>query len=199
MVVPELDRNDIEVGRIVDRLRDDNVFQRRRRRLGKSHSPNWRSFNGADVFQRRRRPEHPEDTTSFNAQIARASMGPTSFNVGDYPSAGGGSRPQIGFNGADVFQRRRHASWCGPCVRWKTASMGPTSFNVGDNACLLTCLTFSARNFQASMGPTSFNVGDRSRRKSPAGKDLRIGFREVLQGGLSRTLRVLLPFSTPYK
>ena len=60
-------------------------------------------FNGADVFQRRRPLIH----RSPNRPVRLASMGPTSFNVGDVPG---------GIGTGTVFR----------------ASMGPTSFNVGD-------------------------------------------------------------------
>ena len=107
-------------------------------------------------------------------------MGPTSFNVGDSrtPAASVNSRPlqwgrrlstsetptyppyrggvRSGFNGADVFQRRRPASLATCSMVFSSASMGPTSFNVGDG----NRINFTDGGNKASMGPTSFNVGD---------------------------------------
>ena len=80
-----------------------DVFQRRRQPGFRAKSrPKQTSFNGADVFQRRR----PHEDTPTHTQKA-ASMGPTSFNVGDHTLSGSRTAPVSGFNGADVFQRRR--------------------------------------------------------------------------------------------
>ena len=83
-------------------------------------------------------------------------MEPTSFNVGDGDTINGGRDAVKGFNGADVFQRRR----LGPAVRHVslrvTASMEPTSFNVGDKGFTV----HECADREASMEPTSFNVGD---------------------------------------
>ena len=87
-----------------------------------------------------------------------------------------------GFNGADVFQRRRLASTRAEMNAALAASMEPTSFNVGDprnhrngvsshlalqwSRRLSTSETvwlsvLSTNVTVASMEPTSFNVGDR--------------------------------------
>ena len=121
----------------------------------------------SDVYKVVTTPLASMGPTSFNVgdlqatvratrQRQRASMGPTSFNVGDEPR----QLQQIGgavcFNGADVFQRRRPVRrGCFRVWPW-VASMGPTSFNVGDSLC--DCP--EAITDMASMGPTSFNVGD---------------------------------------
>ena len=105
-----------------------DVFQRRRRERVWEAGHDRRRFNGADVFQRRRRCNdlrHP-------IRLGTASMEPTSFNVGDNATHQQPTPPPPRFNGADVFQRRRLR--CARCARFRStlASMEPTSFNVGD-------------------------------------------------------------------
>ena len=86
------------------------------------------SFNGADVFQRRR--QRWKVTSSSWKSLA--SMEPTSFNVGDINCLCPKCTRRRSFNGADVFQRRRRGSGRLGDDSWDAASMEPTSFNVGD-------------------------------------------------------------------
>ena len=85
-------------------------------------------------------------------------MEPTSFNVGDHVSTARRRPPdRQGFNGADVFQRRRPSGPNDGALSNLVASMEPTSFNVGDPRYPGTEDTLV---LIASMEPTSFNVGD---------------------------------------
>ena len=115
-------------------------------------NPASTGFNGADVFQRRRhrlavsekyqtpmlqwsrRLSTSETDQPLHSKTRRniASMEPTSFNVGDYENAYDEALAKFGFNGADVFQRRRPRGK-GQTRTKNPASMEPTSFNVGDH------------------------------------------------------------------
>ena len=134
------------------------VFQRRKH----GHSSPCRSpapsFNGAVVFQRRKPPAPVSENTIQNLLqwgrrlstterwavpallklAARASMGPSSFNDGNpVEICGKPATSKLGFNGAVVFQRRKHqAASLQPTARH--ASMGPSSFNDGNAIITLT-------------------------------------------------------------
>ena len=111
-------------------------------------------FNGADVFQRRR----PQLLSVAPSAHDTASMGPTSFNVGDEPQRDerqGQQELQWGrrLSTSETARASPIEIWR-PSLQWgrrlstsetsrlkdhkkqnKCASMGPTSFNVGDFAC----------------------------------------------------------------
>ena len=67
-----------------------------------------------------------------------ASMGPSSFNDGDTPDSACTIRPDSGFNGAVVFQRRRCEIATRKTTETVAASMGPSSFNDGDWSIMAT-------------------------------------------------------------
>ena len=138
-----------------------DVFQRRRPPRPRFQARALRSFNGADVFQRRRQSNFRKEpngrlllqwsrrlSTSetamnpeYSAQAHRASMEPTSFNVGD--------------------RAVRHAELASPAV----ASMEPTSFNVGDSEYLTVTISVDLLQWSRRLS-TSETVGPIGRQRN---------------------------------
>ena len=84
-----------------------DVFQRRRQPLGMhGREINGLGFNGADVFQRRRLANTPGRAMSACALQWSRRLSTSETPVARLPCTGRRS----GFNGADVFQRRRHGA-----------------------------------------------------------------------------------------
>ena len=77
----------------------------------------------------------PERLVADVSQMGLASMGPQSFNCGNSGIEVSATRlPVDCFNGAAVFQLRKHGSSRGDRPRRpQTASMGPQSFNCGND------------------------------------------------------------------
>ncbi len=111
------------------------------------------SFNGAAVIQPRK---HVRKATG-KGKGPIASMGPRSFNRGNYPTSRHAAGDRLRFNGAAVIQPRKHLAATEGCQVAVGRSMGPRSFNRGNTV---------PRNRQTpslrwrSMGPRSFNRGN---------------------------------------